>query len=137
MADHAHSSPAATLDLIREGGTTLVNVCYSRLNEVKRALEDGNFNDAHNRTNELAEKLRLLAFSQANLGAFAGTFLTRADDVEEGMKLSGWGMVIGKEREEAECSTPGRTHVHVTLKLEDGTEHVMDGETELLGVREE
>jgi hypothetical protein len=131
-----HTTPADTLDTIRDGGTVLLTICHARLEDTKRALEAGHFSEAQDRASELAEKLRLLAFAETNVAAFSGKYLVRAEDVEEGTHLTSWGTVVGKHVEEVECATPGRKHVHVTLKFDDGSEHTLHGDQELLGAHE-
>lgn len=110
------------LDKIPVGAGVLVHVALDRVDDVRRALEEGRFSDAEHHTNELIGKLRPLAHAEATLGSFADrTSVVRAKDLREGMHVYGWGDVKDIALKHCE-SQAGEQHDHVLITIDGESE---------------
>lgn len=134
--DQIERSAAHTLEQIREGGQQLLLVARERLREVEVALTEGRFCDAHDRAAELISRLQPLASAQNYMASFGASYVVRGEQVEEGMNLRQWGRVVTIERETHECVGTDHVHVLVTLKFENGMEQAVDGDAELIALRD-
>lgn len=131
----AEKNAAATLDQIREGGTQLVTVSLERLEEVKAALLEGRFDDAHDRAAELMGRLAPLSQAQQYLGTFSKSFVARAMDVTEGMVLRSWGKVTNVESETVPVAGD-EPHLHIKIHVEGEDEpKTLNGEQEIIVLR--
>lgn len=128
---------AHTLDQIRSGGTQLLTVARERLKEVEVALDEGRFQDAAERAQELMQRLAPLANAETFIGAFGESYVVRAEDVTEGVTLRQWGKVSNIEREDV--PVPGSDPcVHITLHIEgDDEPKKVHGDQELVALRDE
>lgn len=142
--NHTHdgagvAAPSAnrTLDQIRDGGQALVIICQARLNDCNQAITEGRFYQALGHTQEIAQKLQVLAQAENALGALAESFIIRAEQIEEGMVLRGMGTVATVRREEV--PVPGDdpcVHIHITFDGEHDDAEV-NAATEVVVAREE
>lgn len=130
MTDDVERNPSATLDQIRDGGTRLVITARTRIEELKRALDEGRFTEAMERLSEVHTALGRLSNAEQQLGVHAKTTIVRAKNLEEGMHL-GPGKVTKVEVDSHKCAHSD-DHVIVTVAWEDGEEVKYDGDDELL-----
>lgn len=80
---------------IAVGAEMMAALGQDRLRAAIEALLDGDFDGAADRTGEALAKLQLLQQAQLALGRMAapGTTIVRADELEAGDILHGWGTV--------------------------------------------
>jgi hypothetical protein len=132
MADLTDRNATETLDRIRDGGQRLIFLALAGMDEVRRALEEGRFDDANARAREVAGKTHALAAAESTIGVFAMTQLIRASSLVQGMLVEGYGRVGTVDVGQHECESGADPHVVVTVRFETGPERTFDGTTELL-----
>lgn len=116
------------LDKFPVGAGVLVHVALDRIDDVRKALEEGRFSDAEHHTQELLGKLRPLTHAEAALGSFADrTTVVRAKELRVGMHVYGWGDVKDIDRKHCEVQA-GEQHEHILITIdgEDDPREVAD-----------
>lgn len=86
-------SAADALDQIRVGGGHLLLTAHQRINEVRDALDAGQFTKAVEACNGLMAKVGQLAQAQAAMGLLADNTLVRVGDLQDGMMIPGVGPI--------------------------------------------
>lgn len=125
MNDADHGLPAleapawqGEIDKLPRGAAVLLSIALQRVDDVKKALEEGRFTDADHHIMELRGKVGPLAQAEATLGSFAErTSIIRARDLREGMHVFGWGDVSGVSERHCEQQA-GESHMHVVIQIE-------------------
>lgn len=138
MEDQGVGNATETLDKIREGGTILVSIALTRLEEAAEALRNGRFDMAFGRVGEAEEKIGNLARAQSHLGGYTGeeTIIVRARQLQPGMRLPHAGVIESLEEFEEECI--GRPpHQMFRVKVSGEDEPIeLNGEREIMAFME-
>lgn len=116
------------LDKLPNGAAVLLHIALDRVDEIKRALEEGRFTDAAHHLEELRGKVTPLAHAEATLGSFAErTSVVRAKKIRVGMHVYGWGDVVAVDSKHCEHQA-GESHEHVLITIdgEDEPREVAD-----------
>lgn len=99
--DTPEDTATGTLEKVGRGGAIIVTLAMTRLQEARTALEEGRFVDALRHTQEAEAKMGPLATAESSLASFADrTRIVRAEEVEVGTSIMGWGRVQKIERRE-------------------------------------
>lgn len=119
---------ADALDQIRTGGSHLLLIANQRVNEVRTALEKGQFGEAMEACNALLQKLAQLSQAQTAMGLLAQNTLMRVGELRNGMVLPG----IGPISDVGGCPNCGRdTCPHTSFTVE-GQTMVLDRDLEVV-----
>lgn len=111
------ATPAATLDLIRKGGEKLVFETQTRILAAQEALAAGKFDQCLHRIDDARHYAEKLSAAQGFLGTAAETITVRAEDLQEGHILVGWGRVESIEVKE-NPQAAGMRHATALIKIE-------------------
>lgn len=111
-------SAAHTLDRIRAGSQQLLIQARERLVEIEGLLERGEFDKAHDLSEQVTSKLLSLAQAERGLALLADTLTVHGADLTEGTRIVGWGTVESITRHP--CPHPGTFHTDIMLVHLDG-----------------
>jgi hypothetical protein len=125
---HSEGNPAVALDRIRSGGNVLCATARSRIIDVTKALDEGDFQEALRAATSLVNKLHHLASAVQSLGSFADAYIVKCDEIEVGQKV----VDVGEVTEIDVCEFCKREECqNITLHLAEGGIAVVPRNAEL------
>jgi len=112
--DHDGPSAARTLDAIRSGGQQLIMLTNRRMDDARKALQQGDFSSVVSFLQGAVSSVAPLANAQSFIGIACEGRIVRARDLEPGMDLVRIGTVTGVEVRECQAADCDG-HVKVTV----------------------